>query len=277
MPATLRCTRSSRSTSAPIGRRCSRCGARTIPSSCRRAPRRSSATIRAPSSASSTRVTSRWKRMLQRSRRRSAPSSHPESVPIDWRTGSRSPAGRSARAGARSERARRSRDSGRAPRRGAGAHALADGLKGRPGKGSRPQPEPASWRGSPMSRTMKAVIIDEHGGPEVMTYREVEMPGLQPGQVRLAMRACSLNYHDLLTRRGMPGVRTPLPMVLGCDCAGVIAEIAPDVEGWELGEVVLADPIARFHPKEDPDPRVVIKFLGDTRWGGYAEYVVVWE
>src|SRR5262245_53465296 len=82
----LRCTRSSRSTSARIGRRCSPCGARTIPSSCRRAPRRSSATIRAPSSAPSTPVTSRWKRMLQRSRRRSAPSSHPESVPINRRT-----------------------------------------------------------------------------------------------------------------------------------------------------------------------------------------------
>jgi alcohol dehydrogenase len=73
---------------------------------------------------------------------------------------------------------------------------------------------------------MKAVIIDEHGGPEVMAYREVEMPGLQSGQVRLAMRACSLNYHDILTRRGMPGVRTPLPMVLGCDCAGVSIETA---------------------------------------------------
>jgi alcohol dehydrogenase len=127
-----------------------------------------------------------------------------------------------------------------------------------------------------MRRTMRAVIIDEHGGPEVMAYREVGMPGLQSGQVRLAMRACSLNYHDILTRRGMPGVRTPLPMVLGCDCAGVIAEMAADVEGWELGEPVLADPIARFHPKEDPDPSLVIKFLGDTRWGGYAEYVVVW-
>ncbi len=53
---------------------------------------------------------------------------------------------------------------------------------------------------------MKAIVIDEHGGAEVMRYRDVEMPPLKSRQVRIAMRACSLNYHDILTRRGMPGV-----------------------------------------------------------------------
>jgi alcohol dehydrogenase len=124
---------------------------------------------------------------------------------------------------------------------------------------------------------MKAIAIDEHGDVGVMRYRDVEMRPLKPRQVRIAMRACSLNYHDILTRRGMPGVRTPLPMVLGCDCAGVIAEIAPDVEGWSIGDRVLADPLARFAPREDPDPKMAIKFLGDTLWGGYAEYCVVWD
>lgn len=123
---------------------------------------------------------------------------------------------------------------------------------------------------------MNAVVIDEQGEPEVMRYRAIEMPALLPGQVRIAMRACSLNYHDILTRRGMPGVRTPLPMILGCDCAGVIAEMAADVEGWALGDRVLADPLSRFERHEDPDPKMLIKFLGDTRWGGYADYCVVW-
>src|SRR5438445_1390943 len=81
-----RCTRRSRNTSARTGRRCWRCGARTFRSSCRPAPRRSSGIFPVPSSDSSTRVTSRWKRMPRRSRRRSAASSHPESVPINWRT-----------------------------------------------------------------------------------------------------------------------------------------------------------------------------------------------
>ena len=124
---------------------------------------------------------------------------------------------------------------------------------------------------------MQAVVIDEQGDVDVMRYRAIEMPVLKPGQVRIAMRACSLNYHDIFTRRGMPAVRTPLPMILGCDCAGVIAEMAPDVQGWALGDRVLADPIARFNRAEDPEPTMPIKFLGDTRWGGYAEYCVVWD
>src|SRR5438445_808090 len=81
-----RCTRRSRNTSARTGRRCWRCGARTFRSSCRPAPRRSSGIFPVPSSDSSTRVTSRWKRMPRRSRRRSAASSHPESAPTTWRT-----------------------------------------------------------------------------------------------------------------------------------------------------------------------------------------------
>ena len=67
-------------------------------------------------------------------------------------------------------------------------------------------------------------------------------------------------------------------MILGCDCTGVIAEMAPDVEGdWQLGDRVVCDPISRFRRKEDPEPKMPIKFIGDTRWGGYAEYVVVWD
>ncbi len=58
---------------------------------------------------------------------------------------------------------------------------------------------------------MKAVVIEEQGDADGMHYRTIEMPALNPGQDRIAMLACSLNYHDILTRRGMPAVRTPFP------------------------------------------------------------------
>jgi 3-oxoacyl-[acyl-carrier protein] reductase len=70
--ATSRSTRLSRTTSAPIGRRCSQCGARTIRSFCRRVPRPSGATFPARSFASSTPAISRWRRMPRRLPRRSA-------------------------------------------------------------------------------------------------------------------------------------------------------------------------------------------------------------
>ena len=71
---------------------------------------------------------------------------------------------------------------------------------------------------------MKAIVFDEHGDIDVLAYRDIESPELQPGEVRIAVRACSLNYHDVFTRRGMPGIKVPLPGIPGCDAAGQVAE-----------------------------------------------------
>lgn len=68
---------------------------------------------------------------------------------------------------------------------------------------------------------MKAVVFEEHGGLDVLQYTEIDTPEPGSGEVRVAVEACSLNYHDVFTRRGMPGIKTPLPMIPGCDAAGV--------------------------------------------------------
>ena len=114
---------------------------------------------------------------------------------------------------------------------------------------------------------MKAIVFDEHGPIEVLDYREIEEQPLQPGQVRVAVRACSLNYHDVFTRQGMPGIKVPLPGIPGCDCAGVLAELADDVAAWQVGDRVLVDPVRYEDGK--------LWMIGDTLWGAYAEYVVV--
>ena len=94
---------------------------------------------------------------------------------------------------------------------------------------------------------MKAVVIDEHGDSDVMHYRTINMPALKPGQVRIAMRACSLNIMTFSeTRHARRETPADDP---GCDCAGVIAEMAPDVRGWSCGDRVLADPLARSTEK----------------------------
>ena len=114
---------------------------------------------------------------------------------------------------------------------------------------------------------MKAIVFDEHGPIDVLDYREIEEPSLQPGEVRVAVRACSLNYHDVFTRQGMPGIKVPLPGIPGCDCAGVLAEVGDDVEEWHIGDRVLVDPVRYEDGK--------LWMIGDTLWGAYAEYVVV--
>ena len=61
----------------------------------------------------------------------------------------------------------------------------------------------------------------------------------------LRVRACSLNYHDVFTRRGMPGIKIPLPVIIGLDVAGEVVKIGRGVSGWNAGDRVLVDPINR--------------------------------
>ena len=114
---------------------------------------------------------------------------------------------------------------------------------------------------------MKAIWFDEHGPVEVLRYGDFPEPPLLPGQVRLRVRACSLNYHDVFTRRGMPGIKVPLPMIPGCDCAGEVLELGPGVTGWRPGDRVLVDPVERLEGGR-------FRFIGDNALGAYAETVV---
>jgi len=74
--------------------------------------------------------------------------------------------------------------------------------------------------------------------------------------------ACALNYHDLFTLRGMPGIKVPMPIIMGIDMAGSIAAVGPDCGNWKEGDRVLVDPFLRER----------YGLLGETLDGGLAEY-----
>jgi alcohol dehydrogenase len=78
----------------------------------------------------------------------------------------------------------------------------------------------------------------------------------------LRVRAASLNYHDVFTRRGMPGIRIPMPAIMGLDVAGEIVALGAGVAGWRIGDRVLGDPINRVEGG----------LTGETVHGGLAEY-----
>jgi alcohol dehydrogenase len=109
---------------------------------------------------------------------------------------------------------------------------------------------------------MKALVLREHGGPEKAVY-ETDFPDPRAGEgdVLLRVRASSLNYHDIFTRRGMPGIKISMPMIPGLDIAGEIVDVGPGVNGWQIGDRVLVDPANRVEGG----------LMGETAHGGLAD------
>ncbi|QYD72904.1 zinc-binding dehydrogenase [Paraburkholderia edwinii] len=111
---------------------------------------------------------------------------------------------------------------------------------------------------------MRALILDEHGDVDKLRVGEKPMPKAIAQHVVIRVRASSFNYHDVFTVRGMPGIKVPLPVVIGLDMAGEIVEVGDDVEGWQVGARVLVNPLNRKKG-----------LMGEMLDGGMAEYCLV--
>jgi NADPH:quinone reductase-like Zn-dependent oxidoreductase len=88
---------------------------------------------------------------------------------------------------------------------------------------------------------MRAVVMREHGGPEVLRSEEIAAPVPAPGEVLVRVRAVALNHLDLWNRKGQAGRAIDFPHVLGSDIAGEVVE-AGGVEGLTAGSRVLLAP-----------------------------------
>jgi len=89
---------------------------------------------------------------------------------------------------------------------------------------------------------MKAVVMQQHGGPEVLKFREAPDPQVRPGEVLVRVKACALNRLDLFVRQGSPNVAIPLPHIGGSDIAGEIAAIGSEVSTAVVGQKVVLAP-----------------------------------
>jgi alcohol dehydrogenase len=115
-----------------------------------------------------------------------------------------------------------------------------------------------------MSKMMKALVLSEHGDVDKLHVGERPMPKATPGHVVIRVRASSFNYHDVFTVKGMPGIKVPLPVIIGLDMAGEIVELGDNVEGWSVGERVLVNPLNKKKG-----------LMGEMLDGGMAEYCLV--
>jgi NADPH:quinone reductase-like Zn-dependent oxidoreductase len=125
---------------------------------------------------------------------------------------------------------------------------------------------------------MKAVVFNEHGGPEILEYTETEAPRIKANEVLIEVRACALNHLDVWARQGLPGIKIPLPHILGNDIAGVVREAGEIVSWVKVGDEVMLQPgvscghcINCLRGQDNLCPEYDI--LGYRRDGGYAEMV----
>ncbi|MBI4205269.1 MAG: zinc-binding dehydrogenase [Betaproteobacteria bacterium] len=114
---------------------------------------------------------------------------------------------------------------------------------------------------------MKAVVLREHGGLDKLQYvTDFPDPVAIEGHVVIRVKATSFNYHDVFTVRGMPGIKVPMPMIIGLDMAGEILEVGHGVDSWNSGDRVLVNPLNRQKG-----------LIGEMMHGGLAEKCLVAE
>ncbi|MEE9195317.1 MAG: alcohol dehydrogenase family protein [Alphaproteobacteria bacterium] len=140
----------------------------------------------------------------------------------------------------------------------------------------------------PIPKTMKAVLLMGHGGPEMLEYREdVPVPRPGAGEVLIEVAACGVNNTDIWVREGAYGTEDDpeaqsswrrgestlnFPRIQGADIVGRIAAVGAGVDERRLGERVMVD--FTMYASEG-DSLADIDYIGHGRDGGFAEYTAV--
>ncbi|MEW6451421.1 MAG: zinc-binding dehydrogenase [Pseudomonadota bacterium] len=112
---------------------------------------------------------------------------------------------------------------------------------------------------------MKALVLRKHGSlDDLEVVTDYPKPKAVEGHVVIRVRASSFNYHDVFTVKGMPGIKVPLPVIIGLDMAGEVTEVGAGVTKWKAGDRVLVNPVNKKKG-----------LMGEMLDGGMAEYCLV--
>ncbi len=100
---------------------------------------------------------------------------------------------------------------------------------------------------------MKAIVCEKYGLPNTLVYKDVTIGKTKPGEVRIGIKACSVNFPDTLIIQGLYQFKPSLPFTPGNDIAGIVLETGADVTHLKEGDAV----------------------FGFTMQGGFAEEAIV--
>ncbi len=130
---------------------------------------------------------------------------------------------------------------------------------------------------------MKAIVVREFGGPEVLRLENVAVPKPAAGEILIRVRSVSVNRTlDCTVRAGKYPVAIRMPHVLGVDPAGEVAAVGAGAARFKRGDRVATISImpclqCRQCVKGHEANCLASTHIGLHRWGGYAEYVTVPE
>ena len=127
---------------------------------------------------------------------------------------------------------------------------------------------------------MKAVVFHEFGGLDVLQLEDVDDPQAGPGEVVLDVTASALNHLDVDIREGISRFPIEPPHTPGVEVVGRVAEVGPDVKGWQPGDramVFLMDVCKDCRYCRTGRESLCIEpgFVGFSTSGGYAEKISV--
>jgi D-arabinose 1-dehydrogenase-like Zn-dependent alcohol dehydrogenase len=129
---------------------------------------------------------------------------------------------------------------------------------------------------------MKAMVVHQPGGTEVLSLERVPEPTAGQKDVIIKVDACGVCFHDIVTRNGTLKFGVQMPCILGHEISGTVVDVGRDVRSFRKGDRVAT--VQRFHicgacrycrtGRETLCPER--KFTGDLGMvGGYAEYVAI--
>ena len=124
----------------------------------------------------------------------------------------------------------------------------------------------------------EAMVLDRHGGPEVLERRTIELDAPGPRQARVRVHAVAMNHMDLWVRRGGPAFKLEYPHRLGCDIAGVVEELGPGARGVAVGDRVMVQPglscgVCRACLSGRDNLCRSYHILGENAQGGYTRHL----
>ena len=125
---------------------------------------------------------------------------------------------------------------------------------------------------------MKAIRIHEHGPADVLKIDNIPEPACQDNLVKVQIKATALNHLDIWVRNGLPGIKIPLPLIMGSDASGIVVEVGDNIDNFNVGDKVVIQP-GTIKQNSDDFTNNNINYsstygiLGETENGVQAEYV----